>query len=145
MTFDPDSITPPEDLIAENTVGVGTCAADCIFFARWGAAQAVKALRHQWPEPITDRPPAEADGDERGFVQFLFSGTWAFCCWENAAKNQHQAWLHSPRWRPNSEPTPKERALKMLSKDSKAAYIGFNQEQIALICQVVESAPDITP
>ena len=144
MTFDPNSVTPSEELMEECISSPGSIGRDCTLAARWGAAQAVKALRHQWPEPITDRPPTKEDADECGFVQYLFCGKWNFDSWDNVAKNQQQAWFHTPRWRPMREPTPKERALKMLSKGSKADYTGFSREQIALICQVVESAPDAT-
>ncbi len=142
MTFDPDSITPPDDLIAKVTCRSGKIADDFIFFARWGAAQATNVLQRQWPEPITDRPPAAEDADECGFVQYLFCGKWNFDSWDNATKNQHQAWLHTANWRPMREPTPKERALALL--DSKDFGTDFTTEQIALLRQVVESAPDAT-
>jgi len=124
-TFDPDTITPSDDfmrgLISKHgaaqlwrgTLGINYRDA-CVLSARWGAEQAVKALKHQWPEPITDRPPTEADGDERGFVQFLLDGAWAFCCWENAAKDQRLAWLHTPNWEPKPEPTLQIQALNIL-------------------------------
>jgi hypothetical protein len=143
MTFDPDSITPSEELLEECISNPGSIGRDCTLAARWGAAQAVKALRHQWPEPITDRPPAEEDADECGFVQYLFAGKWNFDSWDNVAKNQHQAWLHTANWRPMREPTLKERAPALL--DSKDFDTDFTTEQIALLRQVVESAPDATP
>jgi hypothetical protein len=143
MTFDPDSVTPPDDLITKVTCRSSEIADDYILFARWGAAQAANALQRQWPEPITDRPPAEEDADECGYVQYLFAGKWNFDSWDNVAKNQQQAWFHTPRWRPMREPTLKERALALL--DSKDFDTDFTTEQIALLRQVVESAPDATP
>jgi hypothetical protein len=143
MTFNPDGVTPPEDLIAGAIISSSAIGDYYTFFACWGATQAVEALRHQWPEPITERPPTEEDADECGFVQYLSTGRWNYESWENVAKNQQQAWLHTPRRRPKTEPTPKEQALALL--DGKDFDTDFTTEQIALLRQVVESAPDTTP
>jgi hypothetical protein len=142
-TFDPNSITPSEELLEACISSPGSIGRDCTLAARWGAAQAAKALRHQWPEPITDRPPTEEDGDERGFVQFLINGAWwGFCCWENAAKDQRPAWLHTPDWRPKPEPTLKQQALEILFWDS--AKIEITHEQVltlrAALAQIPEDA-----
>lgn len=145
MTFDPTSIKPPVELMAERMNSLQTHHyVDYTFFARWGAAQAVEALRHQWPEPITNRPPTEEDGDDSGLVQVSFSGRWFFTVWEKAAMDQRPAWLHTPNWRPKPEPTLKEQALALLNGvgfDSDP----FTAEQVELLRQVVQSAPDTTP
>jgi hypothetical protein len=120
-TFDPNSITPPEELLVDwagsyddSFIHDNSLFKDYIVAARWGAAQAFEALRHQWPEPITDRPPTEEDADECGFVQYLFCGKWNFDSWDSVAKNQHQAWFHTPNWRPKPEPTLKQQAIEIL-------------------------------
>jgi hypothetical protein len=72
----------------------------CITAARWGAQYAAEQLAGQWPEPITDRPPTEADADANGIVQYLgSSGRWATCTWK-AVANHDIPWQHCPNWRP---------------------------------------------
>ena len=117
---------------------------DYKFFARWGAAQAAEVLRHQWPDPITDRPPTAEDGDECEFVQHLFMGRWNHESWEKVAKNQQPAWLHTPRYRPEPEPTLKQKARALLDVVSIHSE-PFTAEQVELLRQVVESAPEATP
>jgi hypothetical protein len=112
-TFDPNSITPSGDFM-RGLISKTNYKDACILSARWGAEQAVYALRHQWPEPITDRPPTKEDADECGFVQYLFCGKWNFDSWDNVAKNQHQAWLHTTNWQPKPEPTLQVQALNIL-------------------------------
>ena len=142
MTFDPTSIKPPVELMAERMNSLQTHHyVDYTFFARWGAAQAVEALRHQWPEPIADRPPTEEDGDECGFVQYLFAGTWKHGPWQNVARDPRFNWLHTPNWRPKPEPTEKEQALKLLEKVGHE----LKDPEYALLYRVVQSAPDATP
>ena len=142
--FDPNSITPSEELIKERALN--TCSnweEDYKFFARWGAAQSVEALRHQWPEPITDRRPTAEDGDSSGFVQYLWGGKWDFTGWDYVAAQRYD-WLHTPNWRPRPEPTRKQKARALLdavSFDSEP----FTAEEVELLRQVVESAPDATP
>ena len=157
MTFNPDALVPPEDIlnrivndVGYNEVGIAH------YFTRWGAAQAVEALRHQWPEPITDRPPTAEDGSEGGLVQFLdAAGRWGVCDWREAAEVS-PAWRHVPNWLPRPKVTLKQQALRLLSQGKQsqfnaetffAAFDGqsFTDEQIALLRQVVESAPDTTP
>jgi hypothetical protein len=50
------------------------------------------------PEPITDRPPAAADADGLGYVQYLDErGFWSIRFWYNAALHS-QPWLHTIAW-----------------------------------------------
>jgi hypothetical protein len=149
--FDPNSITPSEELLLEWSRSSHDCFIRdiplvniYIVAARWGAAQSAEALRHQWPEPITDRPPTEEDADECGFVQYLFAGRWNYESWDNVAKNQQPAWLHTPRWRPEPESTLKQRARALLNAVSIHSE-PFTAEQVELLRQVVESAPEATP
>jgi hypothetical protein len=153
--FDPNSITPSEELLddwrragPDSSIHGNELFKDYILAARWGAAQAFEALRHQWPEPIKrQRRPTEEDGDECGFVQYLFSGRWNYESWENVAKKQQPVWLHTPNWRPKPEPTPKQRALELLRLAANEELVagGFSPDAIALLVEVVESAPEATP
>ena len=60
MTFDPTSVKPPVELMAERMNSLQTHHyVDYTFFARWGACQAVEALRHQWPEPRAGWQPID--------------------------------------------------------------------------------------
>jgi hypothetical protein len=106
MTFDPNSITPPEDLMRTWRAEPSSL----LDAARWGAAQAVEALRHQWPEPIRDRFPTYEDSDDHGFVQYLSSAGWVLAKWKTVNFLNH-FWLHTPSWRLR---TIKEKALDIL-------------------------------
>jgi hypothetical protein len=141
--FDPNSITPSNELMIEReTDARWSWEDDYKFFARWGAAQAAEALRHQWPEPITDRPPTEEDADKNGWVQ-----AWDEHGHIDLFDYRHtdgRPWLHTLRWRPKPEPTRKQKARALLdtvSFDSEP----FTAEQVELLRQVVESAPEATP
>ena len=156
MTFDPDSLLVSEELHERLNKSPWSPRQREILAARWGACQAIEALRHQWPEPITDRPPTEEDGSQGGLVQFLdAAGRWGVCHWQEAAEVS-PAWRHVPNWLPRPKVTLKQQALRLLyqGKQSQfsadtfiAAFDGqsFTDEQIALLRQVVESAPDTTP
>jgi hypothetical protein len=108
--FDPNSITPSADVLTN----LCTSEAGLILAARWGAAQAVESLRHQWPEPITDRPPTVADGNGGGLVQYLWFGQWNFAEWYYVAAQRYD-WLHTPNWRPKPDPTLKQRAIEIVN------------------------------
>jgi len=143
-TFDPNSITPPEELLEEwyrspqdlfNGNGV---KADYIVAARWGAAQAVEALRHQWPEPITDRPPTEEDADKNGWVQ-----TWDEHGHIDLFDYRHTnglPWLHTPRWRPKPEPTLKQQAIEIL--DTVFPFAGCTSEQAETLRAALALIPE---
>jgi hypothetical protein len=148
--FDPNSITPSEELLEDwggagpdSSIHDNELSKGYIVAARWGAAQAAEALRHQWPEPITDRRPTTEDGDGNGLVQYLWCGKWDFAGWRYVAAQRYD-WLHVPRWRPKPEPTPKQKARALLDAvniDSDR----FTAEQVELLRQVVESAPEAKP
>ena len=106
-------LTPPNDLImkwvnSQDPDAKGVTAGGRALIkaaARWGAEQAAERLKGQWPEPITDRRPTEADGDDCGRVQYLTGvNRWWDCTWEHAAKTGAR-WLHTPRWQPPAPPT----------------------------------------
>ena len=108
MTFDPISVKPPVELMAERMDNLQTHHyVDYTFFARWGAAQAVEALRHQWPEWITRDPTAE-DADKDGWVQTLHEGRIDLTDFRHT---NGQPWLHTPGWRPKPEPTLNQQAV----------------------------------
>ena len=151
--FDPNSITPSKELLGDwycsgpdFSIHHDEFYKDYIIAARWGAARAVEALRHQWPEAITDRRPTAEDGDGNGLVQYLWCGKWDFAGWRYVAAQRYD-WLHVPRWRPKPELTPKQRALELLRLAANEELVagGFSPDAIALLRQVVESAPEIQP
>jgi hypothetical protein len=132
-TFDPNSITPSEELLgewcsspADPLIHDNVVKKDYILAARWGASQAVEALRHQWPEPITDRPPTEKDGDGNGTVLYLGCGKWDFAGWHYVAARRYD-WLHTPGWRPKPETTLKRQALEILFWDGPKTEITHEQ------------------
>jgi hypothetical protein len=116
MTDTPDfnDLTPPDELLnelsdawAHRLAGVGDIGR---IAARWGARHGYEQARQLWPEPITDRPPTEADFDEYGWIQVVDdSGFWKGCHWETPVKGR--PWQHTPRWQPR-QPTLKEQALE---------------------------------
>ena len=155
MTFDPNGVTPSAELLRTwHEVDDGTPEGTKTVYtdaARWGARQAVEALRHQWPEPITDRPLTEEDADDLGYVQVFYGNGWSL--WEIKVAMEQRAtrWLHTYRWRPKPKLTPKQQALALLNepgaRDLGAMLLGksFTDDQVALLRQVVGSAPDTTP
>jgi hypothetical protein len=150
--FDPNSITPSEELLndcrragPDSSIHDLELSNDYIIAARWGAARAVEALRHQWPEPIMDRPPTAEDGDSGGFVQYLRCGKWNFGEWDHVASIGYD-WLHTLNWCPRPEPTPKQKARALLDAvNIDSGRYPFTAEQVELLRQVVESAPEATP
>ena len=113
MTTTPtfNDLTPPDELILS---AFGRClvpAKGAAEIARWGARHGYEQARQLWPEPITDRPPTEADGDEDGCVQvFIADGQyWSASHWAMTIQSG-RPWLHTPRWQPR-QPTLKEQAL----------------------------------
>jgi hypothetical protein len=106
-TFDPNSITPSDDFM-RGLISRTNYRDACVLSARWGAEQAVKALKHQWPEPLT-RPVTKADADKHGMVQVLHDGWWSRRAWYAISD---LPWLHTPRWEPS--PTTRLEALNIL-------------------------------
>ena len=129
-------ITPPPELVRqwmhESNHNEAIIPQVAVFAAQWGADQQLKldaeqiaqsyqagadqaaaTLQHQWPKPITDRPPTEADGDEDGYVQYLNQyQRWDDASWHGVA-SALRPWFHTPHWRPKP-PSLKEQALKAL-------------------------------
>ncbi len=107
-----DDLTPPPQIVL---AAFGRCFVlpdGVAAIARWGAEQAADRLKGQWPTPITDRAPTEADADDKCHVQVLnHCGTWGWSGWRDVAG---RPWLHTPRWQPPAPPTLKEQALKVL-------------------------------
>jgi hypothetical protein len=120
MTTTPnfDDLTPPDELVHQwcecerPSIGAHKIIA-CA--ARWGARHGWEQARktQQWPEPITDRPPTEADGDKGGLVQYIRrDGVWSVNEW-GAVAHQGYDWQHTPRWQPR-QPSLQEQALALL-------------------------------
>ena len=106
-----DDLTLPDELVQELRERGSFWLEDIGAAYRAGAQQAAEQLAGQWPEPITDRPPTEADGDDKERIQFLFMGGWSQCLVKNW---EGEPWLHTPRWQPPAPPTLKEQALVSL-------------------------------
>lgn len=140
-----DDLTPPDDLVRQwreaaaedyriKLLDIATYA------ARWGAQQAAEQLAGQWPEPITDRPPTEADGDDQARVQILTpNGRWDSLRWDEAGR---YSWAHSPRWQPPAPPTFKEQALGVLAGLEKRFDL---QCDLSLIRRALEQASEAQP
>jgi hypothetical protein len=143
--FDPNGITPPEELLEkwyrspQDLYNGNGLKADYIVAARWGAAKAAEALRHQWPEAITDRPPTEEDADKGGWVQ-----AWDKHGHIDLVDYRHTnglPWLHTPSWRPvEPEPTLKQKALEILFWDS--AKIEITHEQVLILRAALDLIPE---
>jgi len=122
MTPTPDfnDLTPPHDLTLRwiETARPGIALIDSVVksAARWGARHGYEQARQLWPEPITDRPPTEADGDDLQQVQILAGDGWVLCHWDRAATGL-DPWLHTPRWQPR-QPSLQEQALAALSRNA---------------------------
>lgn len=103
------------------------------------ARQAVEALQHQWPEPITDRRPTEEDGDYHGYVQYLYAGKWSSAAWDVVA-DTYSDWLHTPSWRPKPEPTLKQQALEIVN-----CVFFCTPKQAETLLAALALIPDTTP
>jgi hypothetical protein len=112
-TFDPNSITPSDDFM-RGLINTTNYRGACVLSARWGAEQAVEALKHVWPEPLM-RPVTKEDGDKNGFVQVWFqengSCYYNLCHWQDV---KGRLWLHTASWQPKPEPTLQVQALNIL-------------------------------
>jgi hypothetical protein len=144
-----DDLTPPHDSVLQwiesAPVGVSLVESIAKSATRWGARHGYEQAQqefpdpiHQgWPEPITNRPPTEADGDEEGIVQVMssaYKGVWARTHWRMAG---NRPWQHTPRWQPRPDPSLKEQALALLADDYRN---GLTMDDVALIRRALEQA-----
>jgi hypothetical protein len=114
-TPDFNDLTPPDELMRDWCDGWPQAASPLRAAARWGARHGYEQARQLWPEPITDRPPTDADGDDEGLVQCLrHDGCWSLRTAKTAADHK-SPWLHTPRWQPRP-PSLKERAREQLKR-----------------------------
>jgi hypothetical protein len=108
--------------------------------ARWGARHGYEQARQLWPEPITDRPPTEADGDSFEDVQILTSaGRWKTAHWSSAQTNP---WLHTPRWQP-LQPSLQDQALAKVGavlNDRNKVFLDDVHEALELARRALEQA-----
>jgi hypothetical protein len=143
-TFDPNSITPSDDFM-RGLINKTNYRDACVLSARWGAEQAVYALKHQWPEPLM-RPVTKEDGDKNGFVQVWFetdgSCFYNLCHWEDV---KGRLWLHTPSWQPKPELTLKQQARSILydadisitARSFSNAKIEISREQLNILRDAV--------
>ena len=145
--FDSNTITPPDDLTRERARSPRSCYDDYIFFARWGAEQAVEALKHVWPEPLM-RPVTKEDGDRNGFVQVWFetdgSCFYNLCHWEDV---KGRLWLHTASWQPKPEPTLKQQAIAILyDADIPISFsntkMEISREQVNILRDAIALLPE---
>jgi hypothetical protein len=104
ITPDFDDLTPPDELMENFTPPAQLAIKKA---ARWGARHGWEQARQLWPEPITDRPPTEEDGDKQGWVMIVHDGVWRPWHWADVGD---QGWLHTPRWQPR-QPSLQQQAL----------------------------------
>jgi hypothetical protein len=152
MTPTPDfnDLTPPHDLTLRwiETARPGIALIDSVVksAARWGARHGYEQARQLWPEPITDRPPTEADGDEYELVQCLDRTVhWHAYKWNLTLKGQH--WLHTPRWQPR-QPSLKEQALAKVGavlNDRNKVFLDDVHEALELARRALEQAGEAQP
>jgi hypothetical protein len=123
-----DDLTPPDKLI-EWWSPPGQRAITLAYQA--GARHGWEQARPLWPEPITDRPPTEADGDGQGWVMIVNDGVWRPWHWADVGD---QGWLHTPRWQPR-QPSLQDQAIEALDRACTAS-----DEDRALIRRALEQA-----
>jgi hypothetical protein len=114
-TPDFNDLTPPDwmELVWRNNTT--TLPATTLAYQA-GARHGYEQARQLWPEPITDRPPTEADADGRNAVQVVTeTGNWAPWDWISA-KLEKRPWLHTPRWQPR-QPSLQAQALALLDPE----------------------------
>jgi hypothetical protein len=142
-TPDYNDLTPPAELIWEAARGIDTHAKLADAAARWGARHGYEQARQLWPEPITDRPPTEADGDADGVVQvFIADGQyWSASHWSVTVESG-RPWLHTPRWQPGP-PSLQEQALKIVAAFDR--NFPLCREEIDVIRRALEQAGEEQP
>jgi hypothetical protein len=107
--------------------------------ARWGARHGYEQARQLWPEPIIDRPPTEADGDEMGWVMRLTDRLWRPWKWD---ETDGDGWLHTPRWQPR-QPTLQEQAIAAADEALQPANLSFtlqNADRLAAALSLIRRA-----
>ena len=157
MAFDPNSVSPSKKFvdyyIASDTRHNEVQSAT--FWAQWGAAQAVEALKLQMPtDGIRDRLPTAEDANEGGYVQVLFNhlredGTtrcwWYLQGWELVAK-RGGTWLHTPDWVPNPSLALKREGAALLNLILPTVLddgdSSISPEQVALLRRIVALIPE---
>lgn len=137
MTPTPDfnDLTPPDELVQSLMAWDRTLSYTLAY--RAGARHGWEQARQLWPEPITDRPPTEEDGDDMEQVQVLTGEQWACWHWNRATEFP---WLHTPRWQPR-QPSLQEQALKVLDGwIGKPPAVTLGEAEIGLIRRALEQA-----
>jgi hypothetical protein len=99
-TPDFNDLTPPDWMVKVWSLNATNLPTATLAY-RAGASHGYEQARQLWPEPITDRPPTEADGDADGVVQvFIADGQyWSASHWSVTVESG-RPWLHTPRWQP---------------------------------------------
>jgi len=133
-TPDFDDLTPPQSELNE-WEGIHFTYALTLAY-RAGARHGFEQARQLWPEPITDRPPTEADGDALGWVMILTDGVWRPWAWSQVGD---QGWLPTPRWQPR-QPTLKEQGLADVADLENYNFGPVVQKRLDRIRRALEQA-----
>lgn len=111
-TPDFNNLTPPGYMVQAWSLSTTNLPTSTLAY-RAGASHGYERARQLWPQPITDRPPTEADADDSGLVQTIcLNGCWGCGEWRGVAITG-RSWRHSPRWQPR-QPSLQEQALESL-------------------------------
>jgi hypothetical protein len=135
-----DDLTPPDGLAQQWMRGPISLPDLADWAYREGARYGWEA-RPLWPEPITDRPPTEADADDRSHVQVLHHcGTWGWDGWNSVAAKS-RPWQHTPRWQPR-QPSLQEQALNELRSPHERTYglVAYSEGQVDVFRRALEQA-----
>lgn len=145
--IDFSGLTPPRKLVDDWSYGTmdpsgggGSLQAVATCAARWGAQYAAEQLAGRWPEPITDRPPTEADADGSGYVQSfnLMYERWSVRDWRFVADNR-DPWRHTPQWKPKAQPPHPADTLAAIIRDVD----GNHTMGAAQLAEALLAHPDI--
>jgi len=135
-----NDLTPPDELVRALRERCSTWIYDIRESYRAGARHGYEQARQLWPEPITDRPPTEADGDDRNAVQVVTeTGNWAPWDW-TSAKLEKRPWLHTPRWQPR-QPSLQAQALALLDPEFDGQPL--TRKDADLIRRALEQAGEV--
>lgn len=134
-----DLVPPPELRVQDHPTPMAWATAIYQAGARYGYEQAAERLANQWPELITDRPPTEEDGDEKGYVQSTSDhGIWCVYSWA-FIRDRGWPWCHTPRWQPSAPPTLKEQALQLLPEINGEEVLHLCPLEVAKIRRALEA------